>query len=350
MSYLSLSNLECRFGEFTAVENLSLDFTEGEFIALLGPSGCGKTTTLRAIAGFVSPSSGIIRLGGRTLFGPHDNLPPEDRQMSMIFQSYAIWPHMTVFENVAFGLRLRKLSRDDIQRRTRRILEVVHLEQLSERLPAELSGGQQQRVALARAIVVEPKVLLLDEPLSNLDANLREEMRFEIRRLHDEFGITSVYVTHDQTEAMVTADRIVVMNRGRIEQVDSPKRVYDNPQTRFVAGFIGRTNLIEGVFTDGSFSAGSISLPFHGPVEQATALSVRPHRIRMARPQASAKQDFEIDGTLRSRVFLGETWEYEVAVPGLTAPLRVSRPPEELFENGEVVRLALMADAMVSVR
>lgn len=351
MPYLSLANLECRFGEFTAVENLSLDFAEGEFIALLGPSGCGKTTTLRAIAGFVEPSSGSIRLGGRVLFGPQENLPPEQRKMSMIFQSYAIWPHMTVFENVAFGLHLRKLGREELQRRTRRILEVVHLDQLAERLPAELSGGQQQRVALARAIVVEPKVLLLDEPLSNLDASLREEMRFEIRRLHGEFGITSVYVTHDQTEAMVTADRIVVMNRGRVEQVDNPKNVYENPQTRFVAGFIGRTNLIDGSFAGGSFSAGSIRLPFPAPVEQATALSVRPHRIRMVRPQtASTRQDFEIDGMLCSRVFLGETWEYEVAVPGLAAPLRVSRPPEDLFETGEAVRLALSSDAMVSVR
>lgn len=350
MSYLSLENLECRFGGFVAVENLSLDFSEGEFIALLGPSGCGKTTTLRMIAGFVAPSAGSIRLGDRTLCGPHKNLPPEQRQMSMIFQSYAIWPHMTVFENVAFGLRLRKLSRDEMQRRTRRILEVVHLDQLAERLPAELSGGQQQRVALARAIVVEPKVLLLDEPLSNLDANLREEMRFEIRRLHDEFGITSIYVTHDQTEAMVTADRIVVMNRGRVEQVDTPKHIYDHPQTRFVAGFIGRTNLIEGKFSAGSFSVGSVCVPFAEPVENATALSIRPHRIRMIRPQVAPKGPAEIDGILRNRVFLGETWEYEVEIPGLAAPLRVSLPPDDLFEKGDAVRLAFTSDAMVSVR
>jgi ABC-type Fe3+/spermidine/putrescine transport system ATPase subunit len=350
MSYLSLENLECRFGGFVAVENLSLDFSEGEFIALLGPSGCGKTTTLRAIAGFVEPTAGNIRLGGRTLYGPRANVAPEQRQMSMIFQSYAIWPHMTVFENVAFGLRLRNLGREDVERRTRRILEVVHLDHLAERLPTELSGGQQQRVALARAIVVEPKVLLLDEPLSNLDANLREEMRFEIRRLHDEFGITSVYVTHDQTEAMVTADRIVVMNKGRVEQADTPKRIYDYPQTRFVAGFIGRTNLIDGKFSGGIFSAGSLNVPFGTPVENATALSIRPHRIRMGRPQAAARDSFEIDGMLRSRIFLGETWEYEVEVPGLTSLLRVSGPPDEMFGNGEAVRLALSAEAMVSVR
>jgi iron(III) transport system ATP-binding protein len=349
MAYLQLTHLECRFNGFTAVDDLSLDIKEGEFIALLGPSGCGKTTTLRAIAGFVEPTGGTIALGGRTLFGAGAAIPPEHRQMSMIFQSYAIWPHMDVFENVAFGLRLRNLSKDEVERRTRRILEIVHLDHLAQRLPAELSGGQQQRVALARAIVVEPKVLLLDEPLSNLDANLREEMRFEIRRLHDEFGITSVYVTHDQTEAMVTADRIVVMNKGRIEQADAPKRVYDQPQTRFVAGFIGRTNLIDGTFANGGFTAGGIAVPFAAPVEGATALSIRPHRIGLSSPSGT-KGAYDIDGTLRSRVFLGETWEYEIDVPGLTAPLRVSRPPDEVFENGAVLRLSFVPDAMVSVR
>ncbi len=350
MAYLQLAHLECRFGGFTAVDDLSLDFKEGEFIALLGPSGCGKTTTLRAIAGFVEPTGGTIALGGRTLFGDGATVPPEHRQMSMIFQSYAIWPHMDVFENVAFGLRLRDLPKAEIERRTRRILEIVHLDHLAQRLPAELSGGQQQRVALARAIVVEPKVLLLDEPLSNLDANLREEMRFEIRRLHDEFGITSVYVTHDQTEAMVTADRIVVMNKGRIEQVDAPKRVYDHPQTRFVAGFIGRTNLIDGRFADGGFVAGGIAIPFAAPVAGATALSIRPHRIGLARAGGAAKAAHDVDGTLRSRVFLGETWEYEIDVPGLAMPLRVSRPPDEIFENGAALRLSFVPDAMVSVR
>ncbi|MCA0448182.1 MAG: ABC transporter ATP-binding protein [Proteobacteria bacterium] len=350
MAYLRLSHLECRFGGFTAVDDLSLDFKEGEFIALLGPSGCGKTTTLRAIAGFVEPTGGRIELGGRTLFGAGAAVPPEQRQMSMIFQSYAIWPHMDVFENVAFGLRLRDLPKAEVERRTRRILEIVHLDHLAQRLPAELSGGQQQRVALARAIVVEPKVLLLDEPLSNLDANLREEMRFEIRRLHDEFGITSVYVTHDQTEAMVTADRIVVMNKGRIEQADTPKHVYDHPQTRFVAGFIGRANLIDGKFADGGFTAGGIAIPFASPVAGATALSIRPHRIGLSHPKGMAKGVYDIDGMLRSRVFLGETWEYEVDVPGLAMPLRVSRPPDEIFENGAALRLSFVPDAMVSVR
>ena len=196
----------------------------GEFVSLLGPSGCGKTTTLRMIAGFMPPTSGTIEIDGQVISSPAGVVPPEKRGMSMIFQSYAIWPNMTVGQNVGFGLEVRKLPRAEIERRIDRILEVVQMGALKGRYPAELSGGQQQRVALARAIVVEPEVLLLDEPLSNLDANLREEMRFEIRRLHDEFKITTVYVTHDQSEAMVTSDRIVVMNKGRIEQIDRAAR------------------------------------------------------------------------------------------------------------------------------
>ena len=205
-----------------AVQDVSLTLQEGEFVSLLGPSGCGKTTTLRMIAGFISPTAGHDRDGRRGAVGARRVVPPERRGMSMIFQSYAIWPNMTVAENVAFGLKLRRLPRRGVRSAARRMLDVVQLGHLSDRYPAELSGGQQQRVALARAIVIEPEVLLLDEPLSNLDANLREEMRFEIRRLHDEFRITTVYVTHDQAEAMVTSDRIAVMNQGRIEQVDDP--------------------------------------------------------------------------------------------------------------------------------
>src|SRR6202011_35133 len=219
--------------------------------SLLGPSGCGKTTTLRMIAGFIDPSAGLIEMDGQVLSSPARSLPPERRGMSMIFQSYAVWPNMTVAENVAFGLRLRRLANEEVRRRVGEILDVVQMRHLAERYPSELSGGQQQRVALARAIVIKLQVLLLDEPLSNLDANLREEMRFEIRRLHDQFRITTVYVTHDQAEAMVTSDRIVVMNQGRVEQVDDPFALYNRPRTRFVAGFIGRTNFLEGTLAGG---------------------------------------------------------------------------------------------------
>jgi iron(III) transport system ATP-binding protein len=250
MNKLSLIGLGRRFGTFDAVQDVSLSLTQGELVSFLGPSGCGKTTTLRMIAGFIRPSAGSIEVNGAVISAPDHAVPPEKRGMSMIFQSYAIWPNMTVGENVAFGLKLRKLSAADVKRRLDRILEVVQLGPLKDRYPAELSGGQQQRVALARAIVIEPEVLLLDEPLSNLDANLREEMRSEIRRLHDAFRITTVYVTHDQAEAMVISDRIVVMNHGRIEQVDDPVSMYNRPLTRFVAGFIGRTNFLVGALEE----------------------------------------------------------------------------------------------------
>jgi len=268
MSKLSLRGIEKRFGAVAAVAGLDLELTQGEFVSLLGPSGCGKTTTLRMIAGFIEPSAGTIEMDGRMLSSPAGVLPPEKRQMSMIFQSYAVWPNMTVEQNVAFGLELRKLPREEARRRVGRMLEVVHMGHLAQRYPAELSGGQQQRVALARAIVIQPQVLLLDEPLSNLDANLREEMRFEIRRLHDEFRITTVYVTHDQAEAMVTSDRIAVMNQGRVEQVDDPHTLYNKPKTRFVAGFIGRTNFIEGTSSNGEIAFGPFALP--APMKRAT--------------------------------------------------------------------------------
>ena len=223
MSKLVLTGLGKTFGTVPAVQDVSLTLQQGEFVSLLGPSGCGKTTTLRMIAGFISPTAGTIEMNGAPLSAPNRVVAPEKRGMSMIFQSYAIWPNMTVAQNVAFGLKLRRLPGERLAPRLDRILDVVQLGHLKNRYPAELSGGQQQRVALARAIVIEPEVLLLDEPLSNLDANLREEMRSEIRRLHDAFRITTVYVTHDQAEAMVTSDRIVVMNHGRIEQVDDPR-------------------------------------------------------------------------------------------------------------------------------
>ena len=246
MSKLVLKNVSRTFGSYTAVDNLNLTLHEGELVSLLGSSGCGKTTTLRMIAGFMTPTQGTIELDGEVISSPQSSLPPEKRKMSMIFQSYAIWPNMTVQENVGYGLKLRKVAADEAKRRVNEMLEVVQLGPLRDRYPAELSGGQQQRVALARSMVVKPSILLLDEPLSNLDANLREEMRFEIRRLHDEFKMTMVYVTHDQSEAMVTSDRIAVMNKGRIEQIDAPFELYRNPKTRFVAGFIGRTNFLTG--------------------------------------------------------------------------------------------------------
>src|SRR5207253_7958837 len=246
LASVELRGLTKRFGSLSVVDQVSLRIDHGQLICLLGPSGCGKTTTLRLIAGFLDPSDGEIHVGDRVVSSKARTLPPESRKMSMIFQSYALWPHMSVAENIVYGLRLRKLDRDTIAKKLAAILSTTKLEILAQRYPGELSGGQQQRVALARALIVEPETLLLDEPLSNLDANLREEMRFEIRRLHDEYRYTTVYVTHDQIEAMTTADVIVVMSGGRIEQCGSPEEIYQQPATEFVARFIGGTNLLKG--------------------------------------------------------------------------------------------------------
>ena len=246
MASVELKGLGKRYGDAVAVDDVSLLIEHGQLVCLLGPSGCGKTTTLRLIAGFIEPSAGEIAVGGKTLSSPQRTVPPEGRNMSMIFQSYALWPHMTVAENVAYGLRFGRWTRPRSQSKLQAILSTTRLEALAERYPGELSGGQQQRVSLARALVVEPETLLLDEPLSNLDANLREEMRFEIRRLHDRYRYTTVYVTHDQSEAMTTADQIAVMNLGRIEQLGTPKEIYDAPRSVFVARFIGGSNILDG--------------------------------------------------------------------------------------------------------
>src|SRR5216110_516850 len=242
MARLQLTGLTKTYGDFHAVAGVDLDIRQGELVVLLGPSGCGKTTTLRMIAGFIAPTAGEIRLDGNDIM----RQPPWKRNTGLVFQSYALFPHLSVADNVAFGLRMRKLAPPRIAAKLTEVLRRVRLENLADRLPRELSGGQQQRVALARALVIEPDILLLDEPLSNLDANLREEMRFEIRRLHEEFGITTLYVTHDQAEAMVISDRIAVLEQGRVAQVGTADELFHRPRTRFVAEFIGKTNVVDG--------------------------------------------------------------------------------------------------------
>ncbi len=338
MSHLVLEGLTKRYGSQTVLDSIDLSVAKGKLVCLLGPSGCGKTTTLRLIAGFMEPSAGRVNVGGRVLSAPGSALPPERRGMSMIFQSYALWPHMTIFDNVAYGLTLRKVERAEVERRVQTMLAAVRLEHLAERYPGELSGGQQQRVALARALVVEPEILLLDEPLSNLDAALREEMRFEVRRLHDEFRYTTVYVTHDQAEAMTAADTIVVMNHGRIEQAGTPEEIYSRPRSGFVANFLGGANVLQGRAVDAqrldigagvvrcaepSFAAGA-----------AGALSIRFHEIGVLPREAP--------GALPARVtratFLGATRDLSLALADGT-PLRASAPPD----------LAIPADARVWV-
>ncbi|HEY1361762.1 MAG TPA: ABC transporter ATP-binding protein [Xanthobacteraceae bacterium] len=340
---VELRGLTKRYGDVAVVDDVSLTIEHGRLVCLLGPSGCGKTTTLRLIAGFVEPTAGEIRVGNQLVSSPARTLAPERRNMSMIFQSYALWPHMTVAANVAYGLELRKLDRETVKRKLSAILATTQLSALADRYPGELSGGQQQRVALARALIVEPETLLLDEPLSNLDANLREEMRFEVRRLHDEYRYTTVYVTHDQAEAMTTADVIAVMNGGRIEQAGSPEEVYDRPRSEFVARFIGASNILKGKALDDSHLAvGETVLRCTGvrlAPGDGGAISVRQHVIRL---WAAAPQSMEnvIAGTVLRQVFLGNSRDYVVAAADGTQ-LRVVTSPAENVARGQPVWLYL---------
>lgn len=319
MAFLELDGLTKNYGAFKAVKGIDLAVERGHLVCLLGPSGCGKTTTLRLVAGFVPANGGQIRVGGKVVSAAGSTVPPEDRNMSMIFQSYALWPHMTVFGNVAYGLKLRKLPADEIRRRVEEILAATRLSPLADRYPGELSGGQQQRVSLARALVVKPEILLLDEPLSNLDANLREEMRFEIRRLHDEFRYTTVYVTHDQSEAMTTADLIVVMNDGRIEQAGSPEDIYERPETEFVARFIGGTNILKGRRGDGATVVRPDGLAIEcrsGTVagEGETAVSIRQHDIHLSETKPNGIDTNTAPATVVRQIYLGSHRDYLVSL------------------------------------
>jgi iron(III) transport system ATP-binding protein len=336
MGFLELKGLTKRYGTAAVVNEVSLSVEKGQLVCLLGPSGCGKTTTLRLIAGFVEPDGGEIRVGGRRLSAPGDSEAPERRNMSMIFQSYALWPHMTVMENVSYGLKLRGLTRADAQQRADTILAATRLSQLAQRYPGELSGGQQQRVSLARALVVEPETLLLDEPLSNLDANLREEMRFEIRRLHDKFRYTTVYVTHDQAEAMTTADLIVVMNLGTIEQAGTPEDIYQRPRTEFVARFIGGTNIFKGRWdgADGVACGNGLILRC-GSGEYSsqadTAVSVRHHDVHLSAQKPPGETN-SVQGTVTRQIYLGSHRDYLVQLADgdtvrAVAPSTLSIPP-----------------------
>lgn len=322
MSFLLLENLTKEFtgrggeGIVRAVDQANISITKGEFVTLLGPSGCGKTTTLRLIAGFEFPTHGRIVLDGQAI----NDLPPNRRDMAMVFQSYAIFPHLNVFENIAYGLKIRGLSHQQIRDKVRWILELTQLMGLENRAPNALSGGQQQRVALARALVMEPKVLLMDEPLSNLDAKLREVMRTEIRQIQQKLGITSVYVTHDQLEAMTLSDKIVVMNKGRIEQIGAPQEIYRHPRTAFVADFIGRTNFVSGAVH--SLNGHEVTLDILGQrlkaphpeyvlqVGQPVRLVLRPEAIQLV------EQGGQYQGVIRWASYHGNAVEYEIEVAG----------------------------------
>ena len=319
-----------RFGRTVALKGVSLEVSGGEFFAILGPSGCGKTTLLRVIAGFEYPDEGRVYLGGRDV----TDLPPDKRGTVMVFQNWALWPHMTVYDNIAFGLRLRKLPESEIRERVRRVLEMLGLEGLENRYPGQLSGGQQQRVALARALVVEPEVLLLDEPLSNLDAKLRLKLRGELKELQRKLGITAVYVTHDQEEAMSLADRIALMRDGRIEQVGSPEDLYRRPETLFTAVFLGRTSLLLGRVEDvgagtvtvrvGEASIEAVNHGLGAGDEAAVAVKAEGARLR----PGNTGRWTRIRGTVTVSMYLGAFTEVRLRPPGYRHGVRLDRPPE----------------------
>jgi iron(III) transport system ATP-binding protein len=344
---IRIVGLRKTYGDVVALDSIDLELADGEVLALLGPSGCGKTTTLQLLAGFMAPDGGEITVGGKVLSRPGAVVPPERRNMSLIFQSYAVWPHKTVGENVAFGLRVRKVPKSEITERVRQILSVVQLDRHEDRYPAELSGGQQQRVALARALVVQPQILLLDEPLSNLDASLREEMRFEIRRVHDTTGITMVYVTHDQSEAMVTADRVAVMNHGRVEQVGTPEEIHHQPQTRFVASFISRANTLLGQLVEpGVVQVGShkmVAVDATGRrAGDDVAVCVRPKLVSLG-SAPDGRLVNRLSGIVLRNAYLGDTRDYLIEIDG-GVRLRAVTSPDQKHAVGDRVELFLAAD------
>ncbi|MGE5339267.1 MAG: ABC transporter ATP-binding protein [Gemmatimonadota bacterium] len=342
MSFLVLDGLTKRYGEHAAVDGISLRIDKGEFVSLLGPSGCGKTTTLQMIAGFVEPTAGSITLEGRNLLA----VPAAKRGLGIVFQNYALFPHMTVAENVAFGLEMRKVGRAEREQRMRETLALVGLAGFAERHPAQLSGGQQQRVALARALVIRPGLLLLDEPLSNLDAKLREEMQIELRRIQRAVGITTLMVTHDQAEALALSDRVVVMHAGRIEQEDSPLAAYEHPRTGFVCDFLGKANLFTVDRADANgLAVGTLVLPLPAGtangVRAGDRILVRPEKISFGAPGPGA-----LAARVASRVFQGNHWLYQLQTPLGDALVIRQNDGGACPVEGEEVHLVWRADAM----
>ena len=337
------------FGSFKAVHPISLTIPEGGFVTLLGPSGCGKTTTLRMIAGLLDPTAGEIRIKGRLI----NDVPIHKRNLGLVFQNYALFPHKTVFDNVAFGLRYRSVAKPEIERRVKAALELVQLPQMAERYPKELSGGQQQRVALARAIVIEPDVLLLDEPLSALDANLREDMRVELKRIQHQINVTSVFVTHDQAEALTMSDQIIVMSDGRVEQAGPPEAVYNTPATEFVARFLGAANIIEARVRDAGDALVVLDVDGFGsiavPRERATGLHqgvraklvVRAEKLKLIAPGTPvAEGTVTVPAVVETVDYQGQAARYFVRV-GERQLQAVNMIDERPFAEGETVALAL---------
>lgn len=342
MTFLNIRNVSKHFGNVAAVNDVSLDIAKGEFVTFLGPSGSGKSTTLYMIAGFFEPSGGDIRLEGRSILAE----PSNKRNIGMVFQRYTLFPHLTVAENVAFPLRVRRRPKAEIDRKVEEMLALVRLESFAGRMPAQLSGGQQQRVALARALAYDPPLLLMDEPLSALDKKLREEIQTEIRRIHRQTGVTILYVTHDQEEALSLSDRIALFNHGRIEQVGKGRDLYEEPHTRFVAGFVGHSNFLDCtiaarrdsgadiLFPDGSSCAG---IPLHGGASSSAAarLMIRPDRLEFAAPTPAATRP-GIEVTVSDATFIGETFHFAVTT-GWGAQVNVRLPAGAPMAHAPVV-------------
>jgi iron(III) transport system ATP-binding protein len=360
LARIDLEDLSLRYAgrDTAAVEGLTLSIEDGEFVTLIGPSGCGKTTSLRLLAGFLRPDRGRIVVDGTVLSSPTGVVAPEHRNMGMVFQSYAVWPHMTVFENVAFGLHVRRMGRAEVRKRVTDMLDMLGLAEFAERSPTQLSGGQQQRVALARALVVEPRTLLLDEPLSNLDAKLRERMRWELKSLQRRLGLTFVYVTHDQNEAMAVADRVAVLHDGRLQQCGPPREVYLHPANRFVADFMGSINLVSGRIEAADGADAVVRLldrpEFHVKVSLSetrpngsVTVAIRPEDVVLDSTGSG------VPATVEQATFLGNLNDYVVAVPGEgpAAPLalRVQTDARASYHEGESVRLRIAGERCVVI-
>ena len=337
MGTVALKHIVKYFGKSLVVNDIDEVIQDGEFVTLLGPSGCGKTTILRMIAGFEKPSSGEIWFDDRMANGGKTYLPPEKREIGMVFQSYAVWPHMTVYENTAYPLEIRKLPKEEIRGKVEKTLELMHLSQYADRLPDQLSGGQQQRVALARALVGEPKLLLLDEPLSNLDAKLRESMRFEIKRIQNELHITVLYVTHDQTEAMSMSDRIIVINKGVVQQTGTPEEIYRNPVNPFVADFLGKVDFFHGTSVNGGITIPEMKnqvIPYTGEVQGKVYAAVRPENIVF-------QENGELTGILERKYYLGDTADFRIRIGDSLVRVITDGHAYHSVEKGKPVHLSI---------
>ena len=337
MASVTIQHVTKAFGPAVVLEDFNATFENGEFITLLGPSGCGKTTMLRIVAGFEKPTSGNVLFDDKVVSSDKVFLPPEKRDIGMVFQSYAVWPHMTVFENVAYPLSIKKVDKATVKQKVDKVLAAVHLTQYADRIPSQLSGGQQQRVALARALVAEPALLLLDEPLSNLDAKLRESMRFEIKEIQKDYGITVMYVTHDQTEAMAMSDRIVVINRGVIQQVGTPTQIYTEPANPFVADFVGKIEFLQGEAKDGKIHLDGCDqyLTYDGPLTGKVIVGIRPEQVQFA-PAGEG----ELTGLVKSHFYLGDVNDCRIDLGGGQEVRIIADPYESQgVEAGQKVSL-----------